>query len=137
MHADILGSFDEELEMECNDARLDALLSNLGEELAKGIDRPIYFCELLRLQGELLELQDCVVSQKLKVVLLFEGRHAAGKGVASDNQAHHTTAQSTCCSRCCTDRARRTRAHTMVFPALRLAPVSGREMVLFDRSLVQ
>jgi len=34
------------------------------------------------LQGELVKLQDWVVSQKLKVVVLFEGRDAAGKGGA-------------------------------------------------------
>src|SRR5581483_5842662 len=36
--------------------------------------------ELLRLQRELVRLQDWVVHQKLKVVVLFEGRDAAGKG---------------------------------------------------------
>ncbi|MEQ7920089.1 polyphosphate kinase 2 [Xanthomonas sp. WHRI 1810A] len=82
MHADILDSFDEELEMEYDDARLDALLSDMGEEVPKGIDRRVYFRELLRLQGELVKLQDWVVSQKLKVVVLFEGRDAAGKGGA-------------------------------------------------------
>jgi polyphosphate kinase len=44
------------------------------------IDRHRYFTELLRLQGELVKLQDWVVHQKLKVVVLFEGRDAAGKG---------------------------------------------------------
>jgi polyphosphate kinase len=32
------------------------------------------------LQGELVKLQDWVVDQKLKVVVIFEGRDAAGKG---------------------------------------------------------
>jgi polyphosphate kinase len=35
---------------------------------------------LLRLQGELVKLQDWIVHHKLKVVVLFEGRDAAGKG---------------------------------------------------------
>ena len=82
IHADILDSFDEELEMEYDDARLDGLLADLGEEVPKGIDRRVYFRELLGLQGELVKLQDWVVSQKLKVVVLFEGRDAAGKGGA-------------------------------------------------------
>jgi polyphosphate kinase len=34
----------------------------------------------LRLQRELIRLQDWVVYQKLKLVVLFEGRDAAGKG---------------------------------------------------------
>ena len=44
------------------------------------VDRRRYFAELFRLQPELVKLQDWVVSQKLKVVILFEGRDAAGKG---------------------------------------------------------
>jgi polyphosphate kinase 2 len=45
-------------------------------------DRRLYFRELFRLQGELVKLQDWVVDKKLKVVVLFEGRDAAGKGGA-------------------------------------------------------
>src|ERR1700745_857377 len=44
------------------------------------LDRRVYFKELLRLQGELVKLQDWIVHHKLKVVVLFEGRDAAGKG---------------------------------------------------------
>ena len=43
-------------------------------------DKYRYFRELLRLQHELVKLQDWVAHQKLKVVVLFEGRDAAGKG---------------------------------------------------------
>ncbi len=43
-------------------------------------DRKFYFKELLRLQRELIKLQDWIVHKKLKVVVLFEGRDAAGKG---------------------------------------------------------
>jgi polyphosphate kinase 2 len=43
-------------------------------------ERRLYFRELFRLQGELVKLQDWVVQQKLKVVVIFEGRDAAGKG---------------------------------------------------------
>ena len=39
-----------------------------------------YFRELFRLQGELVKLQDWVVASGHKVVILFEGRDAAGKG---------------------------------------------------------
>jgi len=80
-HADMLDSFDEELEMEIDDKRLDELVA---ESSAPGdgtdIDRHFYFKELFRLQGELVKLQDWVVHKKLKVVVLFEGRDAAGKG---------------------------------------------------------
>ena len=40
----------------------------------------VLFRELLRLQRELIRLQDWVVYKKLKLVVLFEGRDAAGKG---------------------------------------------------------
>src|SRR5690606_352497 len=71
---------DEELEMELDDARLDALAD--GDPGAGEIDRHVYFRELLRLQGELVKLQDWMVDKKLKIVVLFEGRDAAGKGGA-------------------------------------------------------
>ena len=44
------------------------------------MDRRVYFRELFRLQAELVKLQDWVVHQKLKVVVICEGRDAAGKG---------------------------------------------------------
>ncbi len=80
LYADMIDSFDEELEMEMDDNRLDDVL---GEKpIGDGMDRRLYFRELLRLQGELIKLQDWVVAQKLKVVVIFEGRDAAGKGGA-------------------------------------------------------
>ena len=44
------------------------------------LDRHTYFKELLRLQKELVRLQDWVAHHKLKLIVLFEGRDAAGKG---------------------------------------------------------
>jgi polyphosphate kinase len=75
-------SIDEELEMEMDDDRLDALVDGAGHASATDVDRHAYFRELLRLQTELVKLQDWVVKQKLKVVVLFEGRDSAGKGGA-------------------------------------------------------
>ena len=83
--ADRIDSFDEELEMELDDDRLDELLLAAppqAEATEHGIDRRLYFRELFRLQGELVKLQDWVAHKKLKVVVLFEGRDAAGKGGA-------------------------------------------------------
>jgi polyphosphate kinase 2 len=42
--------------------------------------RHIYFRELFRMQGELVKMQDYVVKTGQKIVVLFEGRDAAGKG---------------------------------------------------------
>ncbi|WP_245214671.1 polyphosphate kinase 2 [Pararoseomonas indoligenes] len=73
--------FDEELEQEVDDARLPPELRELHQHRKKsGIDRGLYFRELMRLQGELVKLQDWVVHKGLKVVVLFEGRDSAGKG---------------------------------------------------------
>ncbi|WP_299067683.1 polyphosphate kinase 2 [Accumulibacter sp.] len=82
MHAEMLDSIDEELEMEIDDDRMDALVAEATERAGEGRDlsRNFYFKELFRLQGELVKLQDWVVHKGLKVVVLFEGRDAAGKG---------------------------------------------------------
>lgn len=82
IHAEMLDSIDEELEMEIDDDRMDALVAEATERPGEGRDlsRNFYFKELFRLQGELVKLQDWVVHKGLKVVVLFEGRDAAGKG---------------------------------------------------------
>ncbi|WP_423201081.1 polyphosphate kinase 2 [Corticibacter populi] len=76
-----MDDLDEELELEMDDRRLDALV-DAGPDDGTDLPRARYFSELLRLQGELVKLQDWVVHQKLKVVVLFEGRDSAGKGGA-------------------------------------------------------
>jgi polyphosphate kinase 2 len=81
VHEEMLDSFDEELELEIDDDRLEKLLADMSEHPERAtLDRRIYFKELFRLQGELVKLQDWVLSQKLKVVVIFEGRDSAGKG---------------------------------------------------------
>ncbi|MFZ4806125.1 MAG: polyphosphate kinase 2 [Hyphomicrobiaceae bacterium] len=83
IEAERLDSFDEELEMELDDSRLDAFITDEQQVPGDiGIDRRTYFRELFRLQGELVKLQDWVVHKKLKIVVIFEGRDAAGKGGA-------------------------------------------------------
>ena len=74
-------AFDEELEAELEDSRIADLVGELPANASDTErDRRFYFEELLRLQGELVKLQDWVVAKGLKVVVLFEGRDAAGKG---------------------------------------------------------
>jgi polyphosphate kinase len=78
---EIVDDLDEEFEMELDDDRLGQLLGEAEDhKLVHGMDRKVYFRELLRLQGELIKLQDWVVGNKRKVAILFEGRDAAGKG---------------------------------------------------------
>lgn len=71
-------SYDEELEMELDDLRF----NDSGEPQADDDKafRRRYFRELLHLQGELVKLQDWVMRTGHRVVILFEGRDAAGKG---------------------------------------------------------
>ena len=81
VHGELIDSFDEELEMEIDDERLSDLPAAGAGPVGPGtLSRQSYFRELFRLQGELVKLQDWVVHEKLKVVVLFEGRDAAGKG---------------------------------------------------------
>jgi polyphosphate kinase 2 len=81
IHAEMMDSFDEELELEIDDDLLDALTTEFeGDTAEKTVDRHLYFKELFRLQGELVKLQSWVQHQKLKVVVIFEGRDSAGKG---------------------------------------------------------
>jgi polyphosphate kinase len=81
LNDELLETIDEELELEFDDRRLDSVLGPVDPAVAKDmLDRRTYFRELLRLQRELIKLQDWVVYQKLKLVVLFEGRDAAGKG---------------------------------------------------------
>jgi len=75
---DMLDSLDEELEMEFDDLETAHVED---AQLLKG-ERLQYFKTLLKLQGELVKLQDWVVASKSKVVIIFEGRDAAGKGGA-------------------------------------------------------
>jgi polyphosphate kinase len=78
---ELADDIDEEFEMELDDDRLGRLLSEAEDhEPGYGMDRKVYFRELLRLQGELIKLQDWVVANKKKVAILFEGRDSAGKG---------------------------------------------------------
>ena len=76
--ADLRDSLDEELELEFGESQLE----QFGDiqSARQTIDRSVYFKELFRLQGELVKLQDWVQHNKLKVVVIFEGRDSAGKG---------------------------------------------------------
>nr|WP_315240078.1 polyphosphate kinase 2 [uncultured Albidiferax sp.] len=79
MHRDLIDSYDEELELEMDDRMLTGEDAEPATEAHKEARRQ-YFRELFRLQAELVKLQDWVVATGHKVVILFEGRDAAGKG---------------------------------------------------------
>ena len=80
LRSDVLDGYDEELEMELEDRNIDQLAGVLTDASEYKAARQQYFRELFRLQGELVKLQDWVANTKRKVVIIFEGRDAAGKG---------------------------------------------------------
>jgi polyphosphate kinase 2 len=133
--ADLLDSYDEELEMELDDDRLDALLMDVPPQgpIAEGsIDRRLYFRELFRLQGELVKLQDWVVHNNLKVVVLFEGRDAAGKGGAIKRITQRLNPR-VCRVAALPAPSERERTQWYFQRYVSHLPAGG-EMVLFDRS---
>jgi len=75
-----LDSWDEELELELEDRPFDESGREIPLTEEDKRERHLYFRNLLRLQAELVKLQDWVVSTGYKLVVLFEGRDAAGKG---------------------------------------------------------
>jgi len=79
---DLADGYDEELELELEDRNLDQAAQTTGAETGNDQvqQRRAYFHALFRMQGELVKLQDWVVHSGHKVVILFEGRDAAGKG---------------------------------------------------------
>ena len=79
---DLIDSYDEELEMELDEQSAGEVTGEvpIAPTSRDKENRQLYFRELFRLQGELVKLQDWVVSTDHKVVILFEGRDAAGKG---------------------------------------------------------
>ncbi|MCE3556551.1 polyphosphate kinase 2 [Pseudonocardia sp. RS11V-5] len=56
---------------------------------AQRLPRALYEAELLRLQGQLVQLQEWVKATGSRVVVIFEGRDAAGKGGAIKRVVEH------------------------------------------------
>ena len=98
----------------------------------KKMDRQIYETELLKLQAELVEMQEWIRSTGQRLVVVFEGRDAAGKGGAIKRMVEYLN------PRVCqivalpmpTDRERTQWYFQRYIPHL---PAAG-EIRLFDRS---
>ncbi len=83
LEAELQETLDEDYEIELEDAVLSEEIRRIyREQRPEQLDRKLYFRELLRLQTELIKLQDWVAHNKQKVVVIFEGRDSAGKGGA-------------------------------------------------------
>jgi polyphosphate kinase 2 len=82
---DLADAYDEELEMEIEDRHPlpdgHQPAPTPGSSESKEYRR-VYFRQLFRLQAELVKLQDWITETRQKVVIIFEGRDAAGKGGA-------------------------------------------------------
>jgi len=82
MHQDLIDTYDEELENEIDDYVRDFRFDGREMSEQERLDRRLYFQELVRLQRELIKLQDWVVDRGERIVVIFEGRDSAGKGGA-------------------------------------------------------
>ena len=81
LDAELADTFDEEYELELEDAVLSKEIGRIySDRHPDMIDRRTYFQALIRLQADLIKLQDWVQYHRKKVVVVFEGRDSAGKG---------------------------------------------------------
>ncbi len=133
LHDEMADSVDEELELEIDDDRLSELLAHApGAKPQQGLDRHTYFKELLRLQKELIKLQDWVAYKKLKLMVLFEGRDAAGKGGVIKRVTQRLNPRS-CTVVALSAPTERERSQWYFQRYVAHLPAAG-EIVLFDRS---
>ena len=83
LEAELEAELDEDYELDLDDAVLSEKVREIYERAhPPSLPRRDYLHQLLALQAELIKLQDWVVHQKKKVVVVFEGRDSAGKGGA-------------------------------------------------------
>ena len=81
LEAELADTLDEDVELELSEPALSLELRKIYKKAhPQTIDRQVYYRELIRLQSELIKLQDWVSYHKKKVVVVFEGRDSAGKG---------------------------------------------------------
>ncbi len=81
LKAELADAYDEGFEVELEDAALSRELAKIYKtNHPDALDSQTYFQALIRLQSELIKLQEWVVYHRKKVVILFEGRDSAGKG---------------------------------------------------------
>ena len=131
---ELIDGYDEELELEIEDRTADDVLGGDSQlrEASDRSERMRYFRELFRLQSELVKLQDWIVQERRKVVIVFEGRDAAGKGgvIKRIMQRLNPRVCRTVALPAPNDRERTQWYFQRYVPHL---PAAG-EMVLFDRS---
>jgi len=80
IYEEMIDALDEEIELELDEDRMLLIDEAPCVAGAGKLSRHSYFNELLKLQRELVKMQDWVQATGAKIVVLFEGRDAAGKG---------------------------------------------------------
>jgi polyphosphate kinase len=100
--------------------------------MAKGIPKHAYERELLRLQGELANLSEWLQQSGTRVVVLFEGRDAAGKGGVIKRISQYLSPR-TCRIAALPKPTERERGEWYFQRYVAHLPSAG-EMTLFDRS---
>ena len=133
LDAELADTFDEEYELELEDAVLSKEIGRIySDRHPDMIDRRTYFQSLIRLQADLIKLQDWVQYHRKKVVVVFEGRDSAGKGgvIKRISQRLNPRVVRTVALPAPSDRERTQWYFQRYVPHL---PAGG-EIVLFDRS---
>ncbi|WP_406648248.1 polyphosphate kinase 2 [Aliisedimentitalea scapharcae] len=81
LEAELQDTLDEDFEIEFAEPMLSMELRKIYRaQHPEMLDRKVYFRNLLRLQAELIKLQDWVIETGAKVLVIMEGRDSAGKG---------------------------------------------------------
>lgn len=133
LDAELAETFDEEYELDLEDAVLSKEIGRIySDRHPDMIDRRTYFQSLIRLQADLIKLQDWVQYHRKKVVVVFEGRDSAGKGgvIKRISQRLNPRVVRTVALPAPSDRERTQWYFQRYVPHL---PAGG-EIVLFDRS---
>lgn len=107
-------------------------LSEVEDAPIKKIKKSVYEKELFRLQLELVKLQAWIAKQKLKVVVIFEGRDAAGKGGVIKRITQHLNPR--ICRIVALPAPTERESNQWYFQRYVAHLPAGGEMVLFDRS---
>ena len=81
LEAELEETLDETFEMEFSEPMLSREIRKIYRAAHPDLlERDVYFRNLLRLQAELIKMQDWVEATGAKICILFEGRDSAGKG---------------------------------------------------------
>ncbi|MGF1445130.1 MAG: polyphosphate kinase 2 [Pikeienuella sp.] len=81
LEAELTDALAEDYELEFEDEILSQEIKRIYRDTrTDALDRKVYFQNLLRLQAELIKVQDWVETTGARICILFEGRDSAGKG---------------------------------------------------------